>query len=229
MNKYPMFPFDLPERLEVVDPPALEDELSEANSIRDEFILPGAKSEYMVDIVRAFRLARNAKAYIEVGTRDKGNIAWLSKYLDPSALIIDVDIEQIVPAQVRLRKRIGEHQSVNFIEGNCIHASTVQRVDDALAGQMADVIFLDSSHMYSHFMAEIDIYWRRLRPSGVLLVHDVFWEGNDHEKGKAQALEQIDKHVPVWTISMNEPVRRFFLRPFKQKSLWGGVGIIFKP
>lgn len=227
--RHPSFLHTLPENVQAVAALATDEEIAEANQIRSGFILPEGSSEYMVDIVRAFRLAHGARHYIEVGTRDKGNIAWLSGKLDPHAVIIDIDIEQVIPAQQRVRDVIGEKQNIHFIEGDCLAPAVIRQAEAALAGKLADVIFLDSSHLYSHFMAEIDIYWGLLRPGGVMLVHDVYWEGNELEKGKAQAFDQIDKHIPVWVVYMNEKIGRFFRPHWKATPVWGGVGIIVKP
>jgi len=70
----PWFLRQVPDRLRVVDPPAEEQELANADIIREAFRLPGGPGAYMADIVRAFRLARGAERYIQVGTRDKASI-----------------------------------------------------------------------------------------------------------------------------------------------------------
>ena len=216
-----------PSVLDIVDPVAGHGELKRANLVREEFKLPDAGAAYMVDIVRAFRLARDASVYIEVGTRDKGNIAWLVDVLASDALIIDVDIEQISSAKNKLDKVIKAGQTCRYVEGNSVAESTISRVKDALEGRLADLIFLDSSHMYDHYLKEVELYWSLLNPGGYLLAHDIFWEGNSTDKGKAQAAEFLDKHHPVYTVAMNEPVTRFRRRSLKS-DVWGGVGILVK-
>jgi predicted O-methyltransferase YrrM len=223
----PWFLHQIPQNLLVVDPPAEERELADANRIRQAFRLPNGPGAYMTDIVRAFRLARGARCYIEVGTRDKGNIAWLCPSLDPAATIIDVDLEQIPDAQHRLRKSLPAAVDYHALEGDSISWKTVDAVHGLLGDKLADIIFLDSSHMYSHFLREVALYWQFLKPGGAMLVHDIFWEGNETDKGKAQAADRIDQHVPVYVVAKNDPVTRFFYRS-RYLDNWGGVGIILK-
>lgn len=219
---------NIPEQLRCIDVDVSAQELDEAMAVRSRFFLEDGPGAYMVDIVRAFRPVMGASVYIEVGTRDKGNIAWLQRHLNPNALIIDVDLEQIGESKQRLVNYLLPTVSYLTIEGDSVNINTVKKVESALNGRNADAIFLDSSHMYNHILREFDLYFNLLRPGGILLIHDVFWEGNDTEKGKAQALEFIDRYFPVYAVYMNEPIRRFF--PLANKDdVWGGVGIIIKP
>lgn len=226
-NAFPEILCVYPDRLSVVNEPATEEELAKADQVRSEFQLEGGPGAYMTDIVRAFRLACGAECYIEVGTRDKGNIAWLKDIISPSAMVVDVDLEQIVDAKDRLVNYLPESISYHAIEGNSIGFEVINAVHDVLDGRLADVIFLDSSHMYSHFSKEFSLYWQFLKPGGVMLVHDIFWEGNEYEKGKAQAADRIDRYIPVYVVSMNNPVSRFYFQP-PHKDSWGGVGIVIK-
>ncbi len=231
-QKEPPIPFFtrafIPEGLKCIDPEASADEVYEANEIRSRFFLKEGPGAYMIDIVRAFRAVSGASVYVEVGSRDKGNIAWLQRKLDPRALIIDVDLEQIGVSAQRLKEYMSPTITYVQIEGDSISNTTAARVKKALSGRQADAIFLDSSHMYNHILSEFNIYFPLLRPGGLLLIHDIFWEGNETDKGKAQALSLIDREFPVYAVSMNEPLRRFF--PLSSKTdVWGGVGIIVRP
>src|SRR3954453_9566136 len=83
---------ELPYGMEVVNEPADQDDVQLADAVRKEYYLEIAPNPYMVDVTRAFRLAKGASVYIEVGTQDKGNIAWVSRTkLAPGATIIDID------------------------------------------------------------------------------------------------------------------------------------------
>ena len=221
--------WSIPAPLKCIDPPAGEEELVFADSVRKKFFLPGGADAYMSDIVRAFRVAQGAQVYIEVGTRDKGNLAWISHLLSPDATIIDIDLENIPVAEKKLREYLPKTQSYFQIEGSSVSADTIQQVKRILGFRKADVIFLDSSHMYDHFVKEIALYFPLLKEGGFLLVHDALWEGNQYGKGKAQALEQIDKHFPVFLTYMNEPLHRYMLRESKNCDVWGSLGIIIKP
>jgi Cephalosporin hydroxylase len=231
-RREPPIPFftreSIPEILRCIEPEATAEEVCEANEIRKLFFLKGGSGAYMIDIVRAFRALSGASVYVEVGSRDKGNIAWLQRRLDPEALIIDVDLEQIAESAQHLINYMSPKLTYVQIEGDSISLDTAFKVQKALGDRRADAIFLDSSHMYNHMLSEFNLYFPLLRPGGLLLIHDIFWQGNEKDKGKAQALQLIDRYFPVYAIMMNEPLRRFF--PLSSKAdVWGGVGIIVRP
>lgn len=217
----------LPETICMMEPPATREEISLADSIRQEFVLPDQQGPYMVDRVRAFRPLKRANVYVEVGTRDKGNIAWLSKSLAEDALIVDVDLVQIPEAEEKLRTYLKPSQQYHKIEGDSVATLTVAKVKRALGWYQADAIFLDSSHMYDHFLREVDLYLSFLRPGGLLMFSDVLWEGNERGKGKAQAALALDRFTPVYSVFMDLPVHRFLPRESKL-DVWGGVGVIIK-
>jgi hypothetical protein len=89
---------EVPESLRCCNAPTTHEELALADSVRKEYLMQESDAfhtnqPYMVDVCRAFRLAQGAKVYIEVGTQDKGNIAWVARTkLALGATIIDIDL-----------------------------------------------------------------------------------------------------------------------------------------
>uniref|UniRef100_A0AC34F864 Class I SAM-dependent methyltransferase n=1 Tax=Panagrolaimus sp. ES5 TaxID=591445 RepID=A0AC34F864_9BILA len=209
--------------------PASDEELAHAQSVREHFFTDGGPGAYMNDIIRAFRVVLGCQTYVEVGSRDKGNVAWVSTLADDNAHLIDIDIEPNPPAESKLLRFIKSTQTFTSIVGDSVGERTIANLDRSLDGKLADVIFLDSSHMYSHMMREIDLYMHYLKPGGFMLIHDILWEGNEWGKGKAQAALMIDRVIPVYSVVMDLPVHRFMLWETKQMDLWGGVGVIVKP
>jgi hypothetical protein len=99
----------VPRALDVCNAPATAEEMQIASSVRRECVIPGWGEPYMEDVVRAFRLAKGAKVYIEVGTQDKGNIAWLARtQLAPGATIIDIDLVDYPANDVKIRDEMRE-------------------------------------------------------------------------------------------------------------------------
>lgn len=219
----------LPSELAPMTAVAGPDELNRACAVRESFFTESGPGAYMNDIVRAFRVAKGCKTYIEVGSRDKGNIAWVSTISDETAHLIDIDIEPNPSAETKLLNFIRPTQRYSSIVGDSVGEDTLHSLSIALAGDLADVIFLDSSHMYSHMMREVDLYLPFLKPGGFMLIHDILWEGNEWGKGKAQAALMIDRILPVYSVVTDLPVHRFILWETKLMDLWGGVGIIIKP
>ncbi len=217
----------IPSEFARLDAPVSAAELAHAQAVRKAFELEQWNDPYMVDIIRAFRLLDGAGAYVEVGTRDKGNLAWVAPKMAPGAAMIDVDIDLFDVSERRLKSVIGG-LDYHRITGDSIAPSTLAQVRAALGGRMADVIFCDSSHMFNHTIAEFDLYFPLVRPGGVLMYHDCFWEGNEVHKGKAQAMATIDRFVPVYCVYTDVPVHRYMPRSEKT-DVWGGVSIIQKP
>ena len=217
----------VPNLLGVIDAPASPAELSQATVVRKRFELDQRSDPYMVDIIRAFRLLDGGSAYVEFGTRDKGNLAWAATKLLPEATVVDVDIDLCADAERRLRHEL---RGIDYhrITGDSIAADTLAQVRAALGARQADMIFCDSSDIYTHALSEFELYFPLLRSGGVLMYHDCFWEGNATHRGKMQAMQAIDQVVPVYCIYMDEPVHRYRPRPEKT-DIWGGVSIIIKP
>lgn len=231
MTTYPELNFLTPERhkdwLAVVGEPASEEEINAANQIRRVFVRNENPHPYMVDLLRAFRVLRNAKTYIEVGTRDKGNVAYVSALMDPYATIVDIDLNQDPSAEALLRKKIAERQTYISIEGNSISDHVSHQVSQRVPLGSVDAVFLDSNHMYFHFLNEIDRYLPFVRAGGWVIAHDVLWEGTSEKKGKAYACELVDRHWPVYLVNGNRPITRF-MRHQKNEAVWGSIGIFQK-
>jgi predicted O-methyltransferase YrrM len=217
----------VPPMLQSIDAVVTAADLAQAESVRRRYELDKWTNPYMVDIIRAFRLLDGASAYVEVGTRDKGNLAWLAPKLAPGASMVDVDIDKYDTSQERLCADLVDID-YHAITGDSIALETLAQVKAALGPRQADAIFCDSSHMYNHTLAEFDLYFPLVKSGGVLMYHDCFWEGNEVDKGKCQAMEAIDRLIPVYCVYTTEPVHRFRARSEKG-DVWGGVAIIIKP
>ena len=78
---------NLPSWLDRAKAPASQEEIDGALEIRRQFLFDSSvdSAPYVTDIVRAFRLVEKASLYIEVGTFDKGNLAYTSRLLADDA------------------------------------------------------------------------------------------------------------------------------------------------
>lgn len=103
--------------------------------------------------------ARDAEKVIELGTRTGvSTIAWLHG-LEGHGHLWSVDIDPAPP--------IGEHDHWTFIQGDdCSGEVFVALPDDV------DVVFIDTSHAYLHTLRELHLYRWKVRPGGLLLLHD---------------------------------------------------------
>ena len=219
---------DIPESLIAANYPATDDELARAREIRLEYLIPGESEPFMDDIVRAMRLLRGRRHYAEIGTRDRGNIAYAATLLDQNPVIVDVDLLPMPDSERQIAEALAGRATYSLIHGDSADPAVAASVAQALGPDGADVIFCNSSHMYEHTLAELERYWPLVRPGGFLMYQDACWEGNEPDKGKCQALAAIDRHLPVYIIALDEPVHRFLPRSSKGDT-WGTVAVIPKP
>jgi cephalosporin hydroxylase len=187
----------------------------------------------MLDVIRAFRIARGAKVYLEVGSQDKGNIAWLMRTaLMPGATIIDVDMLAYPENEMRIRneaERLGF--DYHLVRGDCLSDETVDAVKNILGGRAVDIAFCDSHYTYTHTLAEFSIYYPLLRQGGFLLFHDAMWpgrpgaSGEEGKKGKGLAVQQLDRFHPAWmVVGPDTPLFRS-LPPAEAEGFWGTLAI----
>lgn len=109
---------------------------------------------YFVQTVDEVR-ARNV---LELGTRTGvSTIAWLYA-LDQIGHLTSVDLDPAPP--------IGEHDHWTFVQ-----ADDMDYVDQVADGSV-DVLFIDTSHLYEHTLAELRAYLPKVRSGGRVLLHD---------------------------------------------------------
>jgi len=187
----------------------------------------------MEDVIRAFRVAAGAKVYIEVGSQDKGNIAWIVRTKLPlGAIIIDIDLVPYPENDAKIASELSGRYEYYQIRGNSLSDNTVAQVRSILAGRRADVIFCDSHYTYAHTLTEFALYFPLLRKeSGYLLFHDAQWPGDPAgqgemaEKGKGLAIEQLDRFYPAWmVVGADEPLHRP-IPILSRQGHWGTLAI----
>ncbi len=166
---YPKEFLQVPEIFEPAQMPPTKNELEEAIEIRSKFLFPKDNLPYMVDFVRAFRLIRDAQNYIEIGTYDKGNLAFISRQLAPDAHIIDVDIAEHLNKTKLLAETIAKTQHLTTIIGDSTDPKTVDAVKLALQGVLADAIFIDGNHVADMVMCDYAHFAPLVRPGGIPL------------------------------------------------------------
>lgn len=226
LRAFPKEFLNVPNSLEPAQPTPTEVELEEALEIRSKFLFPQDKLPYMVDMVRAFRLLKGAKKYIEIGTYDKGNLAYISRILAADAHIIDVDIAEHPDKKILLESKLKNTQTLTSIVGDSTKSSTYKTVKQALGGELADAIFIDGNHVAEIVMSDYAHYSPLVKPGGFIFFHDIYWYGDDSNFGAAHAIAEIDRLTPVYAVFMDSPIHRFLPWLKKHQAIWGGIGII---
>jgi predicted O-methyltransferase YrrM len=101
----------------------------------------------------------DAKTVIELGTRGGvSTIAWLYAMEETDGHLWSVDID---PAPELT------HDRWTFIQGNDLEPATVAKLP-----AQADIVFIDTSHLYEQTLSELNVYRWRVRPGGKILLHD---------------------------------------------------------
>lgn len=213
-------------RLSICQGLATQNEISDIHRLRDPFRVGDYPDPYVADVVRAFRLLRGKKRYLEVGIFDRGNLAYMSGLLSEDAHLIGLDIQEDLDRDKLLFDRLKPGQKYESVIGSSRDPASVDRVRELLNGEKLDGIFIDGDHTAYGAMCDYALYEEFIAPDGVILFHDSVWEGSDQYKGVADALAEIDRVDPVYLIDGSNPCRRF-LRPLWKDRLWGVVGVVF--
>lgn len=199
-------------------------ELSAARSAREAMKFDNYNEAYMDDIVRAFRLLRGAHVYIEVGTFDRGNLAYVATLLADDALIIGVDVQMEASRDDRLRRLLKPGQTYVPVIGDSRHPDTVAAVTSALGGRLADAVFIDGDHTAYGAMCDYVNFGGMVKRGGYIMTHDSLWEGDADYKGVADTLAEIDRLEPIYLVPGFGQCYRF-MRPLWRQKIWGVVGI----
>ena len=137
-------------------------DLEGAVNLRDEFLrLCATPSDIQNHLPRFVDLVTllDAKHVIELGSRSGvSTVAWLYALGGTGGRLTSVDLD---PAP-----NIGQHEHWTHIQGDDLDP-------DIIAGlEPADIVFIDTSHLYEHTVQELNIYRWLVRPGGVLVLHD---------------------------------------------------------
>lgn len=84
------------------------------------------------------------------------------------------------------RKAVARYSNVTWYIG------TSAEISRTLHGEW-DMIFLDAMHTYESVLDDIDRWWPRVKPGGIMVFHDYY---HDHFPGVAQAVNERFGELP---------------------------------
>ncbi len=104
-------------------------------------------------------VSRDAKHVIELGTRTGvSTVAWLYGLEQTGGRLTSVDIDT--------QPEIGTFPHWTFIQGDDMDRHIFAALDPA------DIVFIDTSHLYHHTLGELFLYRHLVKPGGLILCHD---------------------------------------------------------
>jgi cephalosporin hydroxylase len=101
----------------------------------------------------------NAQHVIELGTRTGvSTIAWLHALTGTGGRLTSVDIDA--------RPDIGDWSHWTFIQGDDCDPAVLEQLE------LAEVVFLDTSHLWPVTLVELNTYRWLVKPGGLIVCHD---------------------------------------------------------
>jgi hypothetical protein len=215
----------IPSDLKICDLPVSDEEINEFAEMRGRYQADPQTAHPELDKIRAFRLLRGLKRYVEVGTWDKFNLRYVMGLLHPQALVVDVDIAENAPARQRIESEKPPDQKYHCVVADSTSLGTLDAVKE-LAGTCVDAVFIDANHVGTYVMTDFALYGELVSQDGYVFFHDVGWEGTASTKGVADALDVIQRFVPVYQVLATEPVTHWYRPLTREAEIWGGVAIV---
>jgi predicted O-methyltransferase YrrM len=100
-----------------------------------------------------------AQHVIELGTRSGvSTVAWLYALEHTGGHLTSIDLDPIPP--------LGDWPHWQFIQGDDLDPRIVADLEPA------DVVFVDTSHLYEQTRAELHVYRHLVKPGGLMMLHD---------------------------------------------------------
>lgn len=158
-----------------------------------------------LELLYSLVLGLKAKLVIELGIRTgQSTVALLEAVHETKGRLISVDTDHCEDA-VRMINSYKLSDCWSFVQDDDIEFGSRWN------GDPTDLIFIDTSHEYSHTKKEIEIFERLLRPGGLMVFHDTvsFHDG---------------VYVPIQEFLSTRSSYRF-----DNRTNCNGLGIITKP
>jgi predicted O-methyltransferase YrrM len=144
-----------------VEPPGTRCSNSLAEAYERGCKIPSDINEHLHTFVTICRRLC-AQDVIELGTRGGvSTVGWLFGLSDTRGRLWSVDLNSPPPTPDWVP------DTWTFIQGDDLDPEVVKQLPDVV-----DVVFIDSSHMYDHTLAELHVYSTKVRPGGMIVLHD---------------------------------------------------------
>ena len=152
--------------------------------------------------------ARQPRLIVEIGS-DAGGTLWAWSQLPGPPRVVGVDL----PGGPFSSGAALDAHGATVVIGDSHLAATFALAREQLAGELADVLFIDADHTYAGAKADYVRYRPLVRPGGLIVLHDIA----PHDiptVGVRQLWQEIAWRSPAQEI-ITEPDQR-----------WAGIGVL---
>ncbi len=180
------------------------------------------KKEELIEFIELIKKSK-PKFILEIGTSEGGTLFFFTKFANPKAKIITIDLPIIrsyasySPAKIpffklyRLKK-----QKIHFLRKDSHQTSTIKNVKKILKNSKLDVLFIDGDHTYEGVKQDFENFSPFVRRNGIIAFHDIV----EHLP------ESNCKVSQFWNdIKDNYEYKELITR---NNENWAGIGIITK-
>jgi len=148
------------------------------------------------------------RVIVEIGS-DAGGTLWAWSQLPGPPRVIGVDL----PGGPYGTGRQLDPHGATVVIGNSHLAATRALVREQLAGNLADVLFIDADHAYAGAKADYLAYRSLVRPGGLVALHDIAPHDNP----------TVGVHYLWQEIACRYPSQEIITEPEQR---WAGIGVL---
>ncbi len=178
------------------------------------------KKDEILNFIRSYSKF-NPKIILEIGTYDGGTLFFLSKFANPNATIITMDLPFIrdgvgyTPARIPFYKSLKtKKQKIFFLRENSHSAIAKEKVEKILKNRKIDVLFIDGDHSYKGVKQDFEIFSPLVKTGGMIAFHDIIEHPPD----------SICKVSDFWNEIKEKYEFQEFFSNIDEK--WAGIGVI---
>jgi predicted O-methyltransferase YrrM len=180
------------------------------NQIKEEIIR-------LLEIL-AFQKPQNV---LEVGTASGGTLCLFSRFADPRALLVSIDLPGGSFGGGYPEWKAGYYKSfaspqqqIHLIRGNSHSAHTLNIVKALLNGDELDFLFIDGDHTYEGVKSDFETYGDLVRNNGLIALHDIV-------PGPATSVGGVPQ---FWNQIKHDFEHTEFVKDWKQNGF--GIGVL---
>ena len=180
------------------------------------------KKEEFIGFINLIKSSK-PKVILEIGTSEGGTLFFFSKFANPNAKIITIDLPIVrnyasySPAKIPFFKLYKTNkQKIYFLRKDSHKTSTIKKVSKILKNWEVDVLFIDGDHTYDGVKMDFENFSPFVGKKGLIAFHDIVEHPPESNCEVSRFWNEIkQKHNYQEFITNNN-------------ENWAGIGIISK-